>query len=115
MENEKTSKCNNKEWEVSSAQLLKAHGYGNNYEAVAKANQQAKTAKELAKEILSLSRHTLFIHLRFMEAAFVKIVPDQDLDTLTMSLMESIFIIIQFISAGSLGWQKKFRYGTIFM
>lgn len=85
MENEKTSKCNNKEWEVSSAQLLKAHGYGNNYEAVAKANQQAKTAKELAKEILSLSRHTLFIHLRFMEAAFVKIVPDQDLDTLTMS------------------------------
>ena len=85
MENEKTSKCNNKEWEVSSAQLLKAHGYGNNYEAAAKANQQAKTAKELAKEILSLSRHTLFIHLRFMEAAFVKIVPDQDLDTLTMS------------------------------
>ena len=42
MENEKTSKCNNKEWEVSSAQLLKAHGYGNNYEAAAKAKSAGK-------------------------------------------------------------------------
>ncbi len=32
----KTSKCNNKEWEVSSAQLLKVHGYGDNYEMLQK-------------------------------------------------------------------------------
>ena len=85
MEKENPEKYDNKEWEVSSAQLWKAHGYADNYENAAKANRQAKTAMELAKEILNLSRHTLFIHLRFMEAAFVKIVPDHDIDTLTMA------------------------------
>lgn len=85
MEKENPEKYDNKEWEVSTAQLLKVHGYADNYENAAKANRQAKTAMELAKEILNLSRHTLFIHLRFMEAAFVKIVPDHDIDTLTMA------------------------------
>lgn len=68
MEKENPEKYDNKEWEVSTAQLLKVHGYADNYENAAKANRQAKTAMELAKEILNLSRHTLFIHLRFMEA-----------------------------------------------
>lgn len=85
MEKENPEKYDNKEWEVSTAQLLKVHGYADNYENAAKANRQAKTAMELAKEILNFSRHTLFIHLRFMEAAFVKIVPDHDIDTLTMA------------------------------
>ena len=85
MEKENPEKYDNKEWEVSTAQLLKVHGYADNYENAAKANRQAKTAMELAKEILNLSRHTLFIHLRFMEAAFVKFVPDHDIDTLTMA------------------------------
>ena len=85
MEKEKEQKYDNKEWEVSSAKLLKAHGYADGSENSRKATRQAKMAAELAAEILQLSRHTLLIHLRFLEAAFLKIVPDHDMDTLTMA------------------------------
>ena len=93
MEKENPEKYDNKEWEVSTAQLLKVHGYADNYENAAKANRQAKTAMELAKEILNLSRHTFFIHLRFMEAAFVKIVPESRSGIIFMSYCIVCFAI----------------------
>ena len=85
MEKEKNQKYENKEWEVSTAKLLKAHGYADGSENAAKATAQAKLAEELAKEILKLSQHTLLINLRFMENAFIKMIPDHDMDTLTMA------------------------------
>ena len=85
MEKEKNQKYENKEWEVSTAKLLKAHGYADGSENAAKATAQAKLAEELAKEILKLSQHTLLINLRFMETAFIKMIPDHDMDTLTMA------------------------------
>lgn len=75
----------NKEWEVSTAKLLKAHGYADGSDNAAKAVENARQAEALAKDILRLSHHTLFINLRFMEAAFLKIVPNHDMDTLTMA------------------------------
>ncbi len=74
----------NKEWEVSTRKLRKSHGYAA-AENVSKQKQAAEQTRELAGDILKLARNTLFINLRFMEAAFVKIVPDHDMDTLTMA------------------------------
>ncbi|MBR3068982.1 MAG: hypothetical protein IKG62_02925, partial [Lachnospiraceae bacterium] len=77
-------KYDNKEWEVSSAKLVKAHGYADGGDSK-KATETAHRAKEVARDILRLAHHTLFINMRFMEAAFIKIVPDHDMDTLTMA------------------------------
>lgn len=74
----------NKEWEVSTEKLKKSHGYAA-AENVSKQKQTAEQTRELAGAILKLARNTLFINLRFMEAAFVRIVPDHDMDTLTMA------------------------------
>ena len=78
-------KYDNKEWEVSSARLRKAHGYADGSGNAKKAFENAHLAEELARDILRLSRHTLFINLRFMEAAFIRIVTGHDMDTLTMA------------------------------
>ena len=45
MEKEKNKKYENKEWEVSTAKLLKAHGYADGSENAAKATAQAKLAE----------------------------------------------------------------------
>lgn len=67
----------NREWEVSSAQMMKTHGYA----ARTDYHQQTAQAHEatlLAKEILRLSRNTLLIHLRFLEAALVRLAPGDE-------------------------------------
>lgn len=65
------------EWDVSSAQLQKTHGYAARAD-YHKWNSQAEEASQLAKEILRLSRNTLLIHLRFLEAALVRFVPGDE-------------------------------------
>jgi len=74
-----------KEWEVSTAQLKKVHGYVDGSEDQRKKFEDAHKAEELAYDILRLSRNTLMINLRFLEAAFVRIVPNHDLDTLEIA------------------------------
>lgn len=74
-----------KEWEVSTAQLRKVHGYADGSEDHRKQFEDARKAEELAYDILRLSRNTLMINLRFLEAAFVRIVPNHDLDTLEIA------------------------------
>lgn len=61
-------------WDVSTAQLLKTHGYSvkTDYH---KETRQAHEAEELSRDILRLARNQLLIHLRFMEAALVQFVP----------------------------------------
>ena len=74
-----------KEWEVSGAKLMKAHGYADGNQDHAKANENARKAEVLARDILTISRNTLLVNLRFMEAAFVRIVPNHDMDTLEIA------------------------------
>lgn len=75
---------NHKEWEVSTRQLMKSHGYAAK-EDYRKETENARLAEELAGDIMKLSQNTLLINLRFLEAAFVKLVPGHDLDTLSMA------------------------------
>lgn len=63
------------EWEVSAAQLQKTHGYAAQTD-LHKDFEKAREAAQLAKEILRLSRSVLLIHLRFMESALVRLIPD---------------------------------------
>lgn len=68
------------EWDVSTAQLLKTHGYS------AKTDYHKETGRiketiELAQDILRLSRNILLLHLRFMEPALVRFLPGNDLVT----------------------------------
>ncbi|MBQ9155371.1 MAG: hypothetical protein IJ137_01170, partial [Eubacterium sp.] len=79
------NKPDNKEWEVNSRKLLKSHGYADGDGNAKRVLDNARLTQDLARDILRLSHHTLFINLRFMEAAFIKIVPDHDMDTLTMA------------------------------
>lgn len=74
-----------KEWEVSGAQLKKAHGYTEKALDQKKDFENAHKAEQLAYEILRLSRNTLMVNLRFLEAAFLHIVPHHDLDTLEIA------------------------------
>ena len=74
-----------KEWEVSGAQLAKAHGYADGSQDHKRHFENARRAEELAYEILQLSRSTLMVNLRYLEAAFVRIVPNHDLDTLEIA------------------------------
>ncbi|MBO5461040.1 MAG: metallopeptidase [Ruminococcus sp.] len=65
------------EWDVSTAQLLKTHGYS------AKTDYHKETARaretiKLAQEILRIARNILLIHLRFMESALVRFIPGDD-------------------------------------
>ena len=66
-----------REWEVSSAQMMKAHGYAARTD-YHQQTVQAHEATQLAKEILRLSRNTLLIHLRFLEAALVRLAPGDE-------------------------------------
>ena len=74
-----------KEWEVSGAKLAKAHGYADGSQDHKRHFENAHRAEELAYEILQLSRSTLMVNLRYLEAAFVRIVPNHDLDTLEIA------------------------------
>ena len=69
-----------KEWEVSSARLNQAHGYAADAD-VRKEFEEAHEQEALALEILDLAQNTLLINLRFMEAAFVKLSPQNGRST----------------------------------
>lgn len=64
----------NKKWDVSTAQLMKTHGYSVKTDYY-KETLQAHETEELSKDILRLARNLLLIHLRFMETALVSFVP----------------------------------------
>lgn len=67
----------NKEWEVSGAQLKKAHGFAAPADTH-RLNAAAQEAEELARAVLKLSRDTLLIDLRFLEAALIRFVPNHE-------------------------------------
>ena len=67
----------NKEWEVSSAQLRRTHGY-TDPERQRRSFEQAHQTQELARDILNLSRNTLLINLRFLESAFIRLIPEHE-------------------------------------
>ncbi|WP_417029302.1 hypothetical protein, partial [Cloacibacillus evryensis] len=73
-----------KEWEVSAAQIKKAHGYSAP-ESQLRLAETAREAGELAREILRLSRDTLLINLRFLESALIRFVPENDTVTAEMA------------------------------
>ncbi len=75
-------KNKNKEWEVSTAKLRKAHGFTDVQTDHTKVHKNAHLAESLAYDILKLAQSTLLINLRFLEPAFIKIIPSHDLDTL---------------------------------
>lgn len=60
--------------DVSTAQLMKTHGYSARTD-YHKDKQDAQAVRELAREILRLTRSTLLIHMRFLESALVRFVP----------------------------------------
>ncbi|MBQ6622237.1 MAG: metallopeptidase [Mogibacterium sp.] len=82
---ENRTNWDNHEWEVALEQLRKAHGYTGDPEKARKLYRDAAQAEDLAADILKLSQNTLLINLRFLEAAFVRIIPGHDLDTLGMA------------------------------
>ncbi len=77
----KQEPLDNREWEISAQNLKKAHGYADGSENAKGAVEAAHKAEALAKDILRLSQNTLLINLRFMEAAFLRIVPNRNMDT----------------------------------
>ncbi len=79
-EKKEKSAADSHEWEVSWSQIRRAHGYSAPEEN-RKLFRQAHEAEELSREILKLSRDTLLLHLRFMEAALVRFVPGKELVT----------------------------------
>ncbi|MBQ9059786.1 MAG: metallopeptidase [Firmicutes bacterium] len=72
---------NSKEWEIGAAKLARAHGYADGSQNF----KGAHRAEDLALQILRLSRNTLMVNLRYLEAAFVRIVPAHDMDTLEIA------------------------------
>lgn len=91
-----------KEWEVSSSQIRKAHGFAADADHH-RAFEQAKETGELAKEILNLSRSTLLINLRFMEAAFIRMIPAAQMETMEIATdgqflyYDPVYVCRQFI------------------
>lgn len=73
-----------REWEVSSAQLMKTHGYAARADSH-RQTEQAREASQLAKEIIRLARNTLLIHLRFLEPALVRLAPGDETVTPEMA------------------------------
>ena len=63
--------------DVSTAQLMKTHGYSARTD-YHKDKQDAQAVRELAREILRLTRSTLLIHMRFLESALVRFVPGDE-------------------------------------
>ena len=82
---EDTENMDSKEWEVSSAKLMKAHGFATGPEDAKKAARDMEAAERLSADILRLAQNTLLINLRFLESAFVHIVPGYDTDTLEIA------------------------------
>lgn len=74
----------NKEWEVSAAQIKKAHGYSTP-DGSRRLGETAREAAALAREILRLSRDALLINLRFLESALIKFIPENDTVTAEMA------------------------------
>lgn len=74
----------NKEWEVSSAQIRRAHGYSTPADQ-RRLNKTAHEAEDLALDILKLSRDTLLINLRFLESAFLRFIPANETATSEMA------------------------------
>ncbi|MCQ4637047.1 VWA-like domain-containing protein [Anaerovorax odorimutans] len=81
---EKNRILENKEWEVSSAQLRRTHGYAEPKEQK-ELFRRAHEAEELASEILRLARSTLLINLRFLESALVRVVSENETATSEMA------------------------------
>jgi len=79
-----TDTADNKEWEVSAAQMRRTHGFSTPADTH-RLNRQAQEAEALSREILKLSRDTLLIDLRFMEAAFIRFVLNQATVTADMA------------------------------
>ncbi len=69
-----------KERNVSTAQLMKSHGFSQPSD-MKKMADNAHETEELAREILRLARNTLLINLRFLESAFIRFIPGRDLIT----------------------------------
>ena len=72
------------EWYVSAARLQKTHGYAARTD-YHRDFEQAHRTEELAREIMRLARNTLLIHLRFMEAALVRLAPGDETVTAEMA------------------------------
>lgn len=72
------------EWDVSTAQLQKTHGYAARTD-YHKDFEQARKAGELAREIMRLARSTLLIHMRFMESALVRLAHGDETVTAEMA------------------------------
>ena len=70
--------------DVSTAQLMKTHGYSARTD-YHKDKQDAQAVRELAREILRLTRSTLLIHMRFLESALVCFVPGDETVTPEMA------------------------------
>lgn len=72
------------EWNVSTEQLQKTHGYAARTD-YHKDFEQARKAGELAREIMRLARSTLLIHMRFMESALVRLAHGDETVTAEMA------------------------------
>ena len=70
--------------DVSTAQLMKTHGYSARTD-YHKDKQDAQAVREIAREILRLTRSTLLIHMRFLESALVRFVPGDETVTPEMA------------------------------
>ena len=70
--------------DVSTAQLMKTHGYSARTD-YHKDKQDAQAVRELASEILRLTRSTLLINMRFLESALVRFVPGDETVTPEMA------------------------------
>ena len=74
------------EWDVAAAQMAKRHGFSARTDYHQDYEKKEKLAR-LAREVLRLARNTLLINLRFMEAALVRLTPDnRHDDTITADM-----------------------------
>lgn len=70
--------------DASTAQLMKTHGFSARTD-YHKDKQDAQAVRELASEILRLTRSTLLINMRFLESALVRFVPGDETVTPEMA------------------------------
>ena len=99
--------------DVSTAQLMKTHGYSARTD-YHKDKQDAQAVRELAREILRLTRSTLLIHMRFLESALVRFVPGDETVTPEMATDgKSFFTIIPSTYAGFSKPRRSLSAATI--
>ncbi|MDR0676951.1 MAG: hypothetical protein LBF97_07955, partial [Elusimicrobiota bacterium] len=65
-------------YQIKTSQLRKSHGFADPQEQ-GRFYDEAHAGLELAKDILKLSRNTLLINLRFLELAFMNLIPRPDI------------------------------------